>query len=63
MDDFSISMTKFMSRFEQFKVDEVSIEFAEDDICFNAKDIFNEPCVESLLGLKYMEDEGTIEWE
>jgi hypothetical protein len=29
MDDFSMSMTDFMSRFEKFKVDEVSIEDAQ----------------------------------
>jgi len=63
MDDFSISLTEFMSRFEKFKVDEVSIEDAEDDICFNAKDVFDESRVVSLIGLKYTEDEGTIEWE
>ena len=63
MDDFSMSMTDFMSRFEKFKVDEVSIEDAEDDICFNAKDVFDESRVVSLIGLKYTEDEGTTEWE
>ena len=61
MDDFSMSMTDFMSRFEKFKVDEVSIEDAEDDICFNAKDVFDEFRVVSLIGLKYTEDEGTTE--
>ena len=63
MDDFSISLTEFMSRFEKFKVDEVSIEDAEDDICFNAKDVFDESRVVSLIGLKYTEDEGTTEWK
>ena len=63
MDDFSMSMTDFMSRFEKFKVDEVSIEDAEDDICFNAKDVFDEFRVVSLIGLKYTEDEGTTEWK
>ena len=63
MDDFSMSMTDFMRRFEKFKVDEVSIEDAEDDICFNAKDVFDEFCVVSLTGLKYTEDEGTTEWK
>ena len=63
MDDFSISLTEFMSRFEKFKVDEVSIEDAEDDICFNAKDVFDESRVVSLIGLKYTEDEGTTDWE
>ena len=53
MDDMSISITEFISRFEKFKVDEVSIDEAEDDICFNAKDIFDESKVVSLIGLKY----------
>ena len=32
MDDFSMSMTDFMSRFEKFKVDEVSIAQLKTDI-------------------------------
>ena len=52
-----------MSRFEKFKVDEVSIAGAEDNICFNAKDVFDESCFVSLTGLNYTEDEGTTEWE
>ena len=36
MDDENISVIKFMSRFENPKVDEISIDEAEDDICFNA---------------------------
>ena len=63
MDDKRISLTEFMSRFDKFKVDEVSIEDAEDDICFNSKDIFDESRFVSLIGLKYTEDESTIEWE
>ena len=38
MDDTNITLVDFMSRFEKFRVDEVSIDDAEDDICFNAKD-------------------------
>ena len=53
MDDMSISITEFITRFEKIKVDEVSIDEAEDDICFNAKDIFDESKVVSLIGLKY----------
>ena len=63
MDDKRISLTEFMSRFDKFKKDEVSIEDAEDDICFNSKDIFDESRVVSLIGLKYTEDESTIEWD
>ena len=63
MDDNSISLTEFMSRFKKFKVDEVSIEDAEDAICFNSKDVFDESRVVSLIGLKYTEDESTIDWE
>ena len=39
MDDMGLSLVDFMSRFEKFKVDEIciSINDAEDDICFNAK--------------------------
>ena len=51
MDDNNISITEFMSRFEKFKVDEISIEDAEDDICFNSKDVFDESRVVSLIGL------------
>ena len=42
MDDESISSIDFMSRFEKFKVDEISIDEAEDDICFNAKECFED---------------------
>ena len=41
MDDENISLIEFMSRFEKFKVDEISIDEAEDDICFNAQDCFD----------------------
>ena len=63
MDDKRIYLTEFMSRFEKFKVNEVPIEDAEDDICFNSKDTFDESRVVSLIGLKYTEDESTIEWD
>ena len=37
MDDVSLSVINFMSRFEKFRVDEISIDKAGDDLCFNAK--------------------------
>ena len=37
MDDISLSIVEFMSRFEKLKVDEISIDEAEDDICFTRK--------------------------
>ena len=39
MDDNRVSMTDFMRRIEKFKVYKVSMEDAEDDICFNSKDV------------------------
>ena len=63
MDDCSLSMIEFMSRFEKFKVDEVSIGEAEDDICFNAKEAFEDSSIVSLIGLRYTEDENTNDWE
>ena len=62
MDDLTLSLTEFISRFEKFKVDEISIDEAEDDICFNAKDEFDSSPLVSLIGLRYTEDENTIEW-
>ena len=62
MDDESISVIDFMSRFEKFKVDEISIDEAEDDICFNAKEWFEDSRVISLIGLRYTEDENINEW-
>ena len=32
MDDMGLSLVQFMSRFEKFKMDEISIVEAEDDI-------------------------------
>ena len=61
MDDFSLSNVEFMSRFEKFKVDEMSIDKAEDDICFNAQDMFEGSSSIGLNGLKYTEDESTVE--
>ena len=52
-----------MSRFEKFRVDEVSIDDAEEDICFNAKDAFEECTNVCLFGLRFTEDENTNEWE
>ena len=63
MDDVQLSTIDFMSRFERFKVDEVSIDEAEDDICFNAQDMFEGSSCFGLNGLKYTEDESTVEWE
>ena len=42
---------------------EISINKAEDDICFYAKDAFDSSPLVSLIGLRYTEDENTIEWE
>ena len=44
-------------------MDEISINEAEDDICFYAKDAFDLSPFVSLIGLRYTEDENTIEWE
>ena len=44
-------------------MDEVSIDEAEDDICFNAKDVFEESSVGSPIGLTYSKDESTVSWE
>ena len=63
MDDCNLSMIEFMSRFEKFKVDEVSIGEAEDDICFNAKEAFEDSSIVSLIGLRYTEDENTNDWK
>ena len=54
-----------MSRFEKFKVDKISIDEAEDDICFNAKAVFDSSPSVSLIaiGLRYTEDKNTIERE
>ena len=57
--DIGLSTIEFMSRFEKFKVDENFGE-AEDDICFNAKDAFEDSSVLSLIGLSYTEDENMI---
>ena len=46
-----------------FKVDEISINKAENDICFYTKDAFDSSPLVSLIGLRYTEDENTIEWE
>ena len=57
----STGAIEFMSRFEKFKVDEISIGEA-DDFCINAKDTFEDSAVVSLIGLRYTEDENTNEW-
>ena len=63
MNDISLSMVEFVSRFEKFKVDEILIDKSEDDICFNAQDMFEGSSCIGLNGLKYTEDENTVEWE
>ena len=42
MDDTTISVVDFMSRFETFKEDLISIQEAVDDLVFNANDNFKE---------------------
>ena len=42
-------------------MDEISIDEAEDDICFNAQDMFEGSSCIGLNGLKYTEDENTVE--
>ena len=59
MDELTLSPTEFMSSFEKFKWDEISIDEAEDDICFNAKYEFDLSHLASLIGLRYTEDENT----
>ena len=44
-------------------MDEISINKAEDDICFYAKDAFDLSPIVRLIGLRYTEDEHTIKWE
>ena len=63
MDDESISVIDFMSSFENFKVDEISFNKTEADICFNAKHCFEDSRVVHLIGQKFTEDENTNEWE
>ena len=63
MDNDKVSIVDFMSRFEKFKVNKISIDKAEDDICFNAQDHFEESNACNLLGLKFIEDEGTMDWK
>ena len=54
-------MIDFMSRFEKFRVDEISIDKAEEDICFNPK-YFDQSSTVILIGLGHTEDENN-EWE
>ena len=62
MDDTNITLVDFLSRFEKFRVDEVSIDDAKDDICFNAKDAVYECSNVCLIGLRFTEDKNTNEW-
>ena len=61
MDNTNITIVVRMSRFEKFKVDEVSIDDSVDDICLNAKDVFYECSNVSLIRLRFTEDESTNE--
>ena len=61
MDDISPSNVDFKCIFEKFQVDEVSIDEAEDDICFNAQVMFEGASCVGLNRLKYTEDESTVE--
>ena len=61
MDDISPSNVDFKCIFEKFQVDEVSIDEAEDDICFNAQVMFEGASCVGLNILKYTEDESTVE--
>ena len=44
-------------------MDAISINKAEDDIYFYAKDVFDSLPLVSLIWLRYTEDKNTIEWE
>ena len=48
-----------MSQFEKFKVEKYQLKKQKDDICFNSKDMFDQYHNVSLIGLKYMDNEGT----
>ena len=61
MDDISPSNVDFKCIFEKFQVDEVSIDEAEDDICFIAQVMFEGASCVGLNRLKYTEDESTVE--
>ena len=52
-----------MRWFEKLKVDEVSFDAAEKDICFNAKDAFGKCSNVCFIVLRFTEDENTNEWE
>ena len=45
---------------KNFKVDEISINEAEDGICFYTKDAFDSSPLARLFGLRYTEEENTI---
>ena len=57
MDDISLSNAEF--HFKKFKVDEVSIDEAVDDICFYANNVFEKSLIVKLFELKYNEGEST----
>ena len=53
---------EFMSRFEFFEGDKISIDEAEDDICFDAKDCFYESQWMSLIGIRYIHKGWKHDW-
>ena len=63
MYDLTLSQPSSWIDSKIFKVDEISIKEAEDDICFYAKDVFDSSPLVSLIGLRYPVDKNAIEWE
>ena len=63
MDDEKITVVEFLSRFDKFKVDRISMEEAEDNFCCNAKDHFEESRMVNSVGLRFTDDESTVDWE
>ena len=59
MDDLTLSQPSSWTDSKNFKVDEISINEAEDGICFYTKDLFDLLPLASLFGLRYTEDENT----
>ena len=58
MDDISPSNVDFKCIFEKFQVDEVSIDEAEDDICFIAQVMFEGASCVGLNRLKWRKHSG-----
>ena len=42
MDDVTITVVDFVTRLDKFKVDRITIDEAQDDLCFQARDHFEE---------------------